>query len=267
MFSSPPSRNPDFAPNDRLTHSRQKRTATGGNDDIFSFFGRDLPRSSSGFQGPREDIRMAKMVEGRTARAATAASPGRTPRALGLEARRLRSQSRIARRASAPLRATSEDVEWVDPEQGLVLLNRQVYKFLDLRSEQEYEDERLTRPARCSMNVPFPENPATLPHAAAAAGVSKGTAWMVADADGSRVEEATAALSQAGFEVLAVKGGYQGWRACWTTSGRKVPPKGRWVASGREALKSGLNVGDAAASYEERINVEDLSKQEFKDFK
>ena len=36
---------------------------------------------------------------------------------------------------------------------------------------------------------------------------------------------------------------------------------------GREALKSGLNVGDAAASYEERLNVEDLSKQEFKDFK
>lgn len=140
---------------------------------------------------------MAKMVrglEGRTARAATAASPGRTPRALGLEApralgleapgaRRLRSRSRITRRASAPLRATSEDVEWVDPEQGLVLLNRQVYKFLDLRSEQEYEDEKLTRPARCSMNVPFPENPATLPHAAAAAGVSKGTAWMVADAE------------------------------------------------------------------------------------
>jgi len=130
-------------------------------------------------------MRMAKMVrglEGRTARAATAASPGRTPRALGLEAH-LRSRSRITRRASAPLRATSEDVEWVDPEQGLVLLNRQVYKFLDLRSEQEYEDEKLTRPARCSMNVPFPENPATLPHAAAAAGVSKGTAWMVADAE------------------------------------------------------------------------------------
>ena len=221
------------------------------------------------FRAPQRIIRMAKMVrgfEGRTARAATAASPGRTPRALGLEAH-LRSRSRITRRASAPLRATSEDVEWVDPEQGLVLLNRQVYKFLDLRSEQEYENERLTRPARCSMNVPFPENPATLPQAAAAAGVSKGTAWMVADADGSRVEEATAALSQAGFEVLAVKGGYQGWRACWTTSGRKVPPKGRWVASGREALKSGLNVGDAAASYEERLNVEDLSKQEFKDFK
>ena len=254
----------------------------------FRFFGRDLPRSSSGFQGPTERIiRMAKMVrglEGRTARAATAASPGRShlgvpsdgaapreikwqKRPLGFEARRLRSQSRITRRASALLRATSEDVEWVDPEQGLVLLNRQVYKFLDLRSEQEYEDEKLTRPARCSMNVPFPENPATLPQAAAAAGVSKGTAWMVADADGSRVEEATAALSQAGFEVLAVKGGYQGWRACWTTSGRKVPPKGRWVASGREALKSGLNVGDAAASYEERLNVEDLSKQEFKDYK
>ena len=246
------------------------KTDRGNDENLFRFFGRDLPRSSSGFQGPTERIiRMAKMVrglEGRTARAATAASPGRTPRALGLEAH-LHSRSRITRRASAPLRATSEDVEWVDPEQGLVLLNRQVYKFLDLRSEQEYEDERLTRPARCSMNLPFPENPATLPQAAAAAGVSKGTAWMVADADGSRVEEATAALSQAGFEVLAVKGGYQGWRACWTTSGRKVPPKGRWVASGREALKSGLNVGDAAASYEERLNVEDLSKQEFKDFK
>ena len=232
---------------------------------VRGFEGRTARAATAASPG-RTPRALVRGFEGRTARAATAASPGRTPRALGLEAH-LRSRSRITRRASAPLRATSEDVEWVDPEQGLVLLNRQVYKFLDLRSEQEYEDERLTRPARCSMNLPFPENPATLPQAAAAAGVSKGTAWMVADADGSRVEEATAALSQAGFEVLAVKGGYQGWRACWTTSGRKVPPKGRWVASGREALKSGLNVGDAAASYEERLNVEDLSKQEFKDFK
>ena len=46
-----------------------------------------------------------------------------------------------------------------------------------------------------------------------------------------------------------------------------MPPKGRWVATGKEALKSGLNVGGAALSYEERLNVQDLSKGEFKDYK
>lgn len=36
-----------------------------------------------------------------------------------------------------------------------------------------------------------------------------------------------------------------------------------WVSTGKEALKSGLNVGGAAESYEEKLNVEELAKKGF----
>ena len=51
----------------------------------------------------------------------------------------------------------------------------------------------------------------------------------------------------------------------YTPSGRdRPPPGGRWVPSGTEALKSGLNVGDVAESYEEKINVDELTKKDLK---
>ncbi len=50
------------------------------------------------------------------------------------------------------------------------------------------------------------------------------------------------------------------WRRHYTSSGRATPPPGRWVSTGTEALKSGLNVGGAAESYEEKLNVQDLTK-------
>ena len=40
-----------------------------------------------------------------------------------------------------------------------------------------------------------------------------------------------------------------------------MPPPGRWVPTGTEALKSGLNVGDVAESYEEKLNVWDHTKK------
>jgi len=159
------------------------------------------------------------------------------------------------------------EVEEVAPKEGMVLLERQGWKFLDLRDERSYDNEHLTKPAQCSQNVPLPEDVAALAQACESARLSKAVPWLVADQDGSRSTEAAAALIDAGWEAVAVVGGYSGWREVWTTSGRRVPPKGRWVATGKEALKSGLNVGGAALSYEERLNVQDLSKEEFKDYK
>ena len=160
----------------------------------------------------------------------------------------------------------SEVEEVVPSEVNPIVLFKQ-WKLLDLREETEYENEHLTRPAQCSTNLPLPDDMELLPQAAEAERLSKGTSWLVADEDGTRAVEAARALKDAGWETAAVVGGYKGWREVWTTSGRRVPPKGRWVATGKEALKSGLNVGGAALSYEERLNVEDLSKQEFKEFK
>ena len=175
---------------------------------------------------------------------------------------------------------TETEIELVSPSEGMVLLERQGWKFLDLRSAQAYDDEHLTKPAQCSQNVPFPETqqrdqssttefPEDFLGACEAARLSKQVPLLVACEDGSRCGDVARVLVEAGYHAscVGVKGGYRGWREVWTTSGRRVPPKGRWVATGKEALKSGLNVGGAALSYEERLNVEDLAKKEFKDHK
>mmetsp|Transcript_11489 Transcript_11489/g.29176 ORF Transcript_11489/g.29176 Transcript_11489/m.29176 type:complete len:197 (-) Transcript_11489:14-604(-) len=184
---------------------------------------------------------------------------------FGRPAARKRAAAWVARRSAS---SRGGEVDRVAPVEGMVLLQTQAWKFLDLRDEAAYDEEHLTKPPQCSRNLPMPnQDPSLLPQAAKGAGLSKTVPWLVADADGSRSSEAAMALVEAGWEAAAVVGGYRGWREVWTHAGRRVPPKGRWVATGKEALKSGLNVGGAALSYEERLNVEDLSKDEFKDFK
>ena len=206
------------------------------------------------------------IVAGRDAALARSLTHHASTRPLPTLLRRGVDEGWMARRPrSKPNRAIDE----VDPAQGKIALERDGWRFLDLRSAKAYDDEHLTKPPRCSVNVPMPaEGPSALPEAAERAKVSKSGAWLVTDADGTYASAAAAALAEAGWSTVAsVSGGYAGWRDVWTTSGRRVPPKGRWVSTGKEALKSGLNVGDAATSYEERLNVEDLSKAENKDFK
>ena len=72
---------------------------------------------------------------------------------------------------------------------------------------------------------------------------------------------AEALTTHAGYtNVIALAGGWAEWRKHYTATSRPAPPPGRWIPTGQEALKSGLMSGDAAASYEERLNVEDLTK-------
>eukprot|EP00746_Dinoflagellata_sp_MGD_P134951 gnl/MRDRNA2_/MRDRNA2_68848_c0_seq1.p1 gnl/MRDRNA2_/MRDRNA2_68848_c0~~gnl/MRDRNA2_/MRDRNA2_68848_c0_seq1.p1 ORF type:complete len:272 (+),score=52.03 gnl/MRDRNA2_/MRDRNA2_68848_c0_seq1:54-818(+) len=154
-------------------------------------------------------------------------------------------------------------VQTVDAQEGMQLLSYQGWKFLDLRDAKSYDNEHLTKPPRCSVNVPLPAGGASaLPGALETARVGKSQKLLVASTDGTEAPAAAAAIAAAGWtDVAIVEGGYAGWRRVWTTSGRKVMPQGRWVASGTEALKSGLNVGGAAMAYEERINVDKLTQE------
>eukprot|EP00193_Tetraselmis_chui_P013753 CAMPEP_0177771742 /NCGR_PEP_ID=MMETSP0491_2-20121128/11794_1 /TAXON_ID=63592 /ORGANISM="Tetraselmis chuii, Strain PLY429" /LENGTH=233 /DNA_ID=CAMNT_0019289391 /DNA_START=48 /DNA_END=746 /DNA_ORIENTATION=- len=167
---------------------------------------------------------------------------------------------RIAARRAFSV-AAGGDWRQVDAEAGKVLLDREGYKFLDLRTEREFDNERLTKPARCSVNVPIvtvdvdgtaSANPefATL---LAAAVPSKTTKLLVASQSGEPWSSyAMQVLTTLGYaEAVEVVGGYMAWTEVFSTSGRRRPPAGRWVSTGTEALKSGLNVGDAAASYTE----------------
>jgi len=145
----------------------------------------------------------------------------------------------------------------VGPAEGKRLLDQAGYYFLDLRSAKEYDQEHLTKPPRRSVNVPC----AGVSGAAEAdefaervrkAKVAASQPVLVVCGDGSAGAGAAAALEERGWQqAVAVEGGYQAWRELYTTSGRNVPPKGRWVPTGTESLKSALNVGDAAMSYEE----------------
>ena len=69
--------------------------------------------------------------------------------------------------------------------------------------------------------------------------------------------QAAEALAAAGFSgaLSRVEGGYAGYAAVISPSGKRRPPAGRWISSGKEALKSGLNIPGVAESYDEGGNL------------
>jgi len=146
-------------------------------------------------------------------------------------------------------------------------------RLVDVRDWKSWDREHLTRPARVCLNAPFSASHASddalvdaLVSACKRGGAvpSDGTVAIVCDADGASgaQEAAAAALIGRGWReetVRTLAGGWEadngGWKRELTASGRRRPPAGRWVPTGNEALKSGLNCGDAAASYEEGGNA------------
>lgn len=108
-------------------------------------------------------------------------------------------------------------------EEAKVLLERDGYRMLDVRSWKAYDREHLTKPPQCTANVPLAddEDPAAAGGFVANVqeqGFRPGAKLLVADADGSRAQAAADALCDAGYTaVIAVQGGYDGWRAIFTT--------------------------------------------------
>ena len=149
----------------------------------------------------------------------------------------------------------------VTVEEGKNMLDRDGYKMLDVRPFKAYDREHLTKPPQCTANVALA--PGTLPDAkfvaaVEAQGFPKGAKLLVADFDGEVCQQAADVLHDAGFTaVVAVQGGYNGWRKVFTTCGRRRPPQGKWVSTGKEALKSGLDLDpNVAAAYEENWGKE-----------
>ena len=137
------------------------------------------------------------------------------------------------------------------------LLDRGGYKMLDIRPWKAYDREHLTKPPQCTINAPLMDgdDPSVLLAKCENQGLRPAAKLLVADFDGERVQAAADALHAAGYEnVVAVEGGYNGWRKVFTTCGRRRPPQGKWVSTGAggESLKSGLTLDpNVAAAYEE----------------
>lgn len=130
---------------------------------------------------------------------------------------------------------------------------------LDIRDPREYEDSRVTKPPRKSVNLPFSAGQDAGAWAAQAAAKFPSTAatLIVMCRDGGQDSaQAAAALAAAGYSAAAqLTGGFQCYSAVWGPSGKRRPPAGRWVSTGKEALKSGLNIPGVAESYDEGGNL------------
>jgi rhodanese-related sulfurtransferase len=175
--------------------------------------------------------------------------------------------TRLGRCAALRVRAcASADSSWVDCHAAKLLLEREGFVALDVRSKKEYEREHLVKPVKTCFSAPFAgAEPAAFAAAAEKAlGRAKSRGVLVLTSEGGdEAANAAAAVRAAGYEAARpVTGGYTEWRKHYTASGRATPPPGRWMPTGQEALKSGLGVeGDPAASYEEKLNVQDLTKK------
>lgn len=130
---------------------------------------------------------------------------------------------------------------------------------LDIRPEREYEEGRITKPARRTVSVPYAAggDAGAFVAQVAAKFPSRAAKLIVMCGDGGPDSaQAVAALVGAGYtEVLQMEGGYAGYTAVWSPSGKRRPPAGRWVSTGKEALKSGLNIPGVAESYDEGGNL------------
>jgi rhodanese-related sulfurtransferase len=136
---------------------------------------------------------------------------------------------------------------------------------LDVREVREYDAEHLTKPPRRCFNVPFssaqPEVFAAAASKALGRPLTRSVLLLTATGGPVQLSAAEALAEHAGYtNVISLDGGWAEWRKHYTATSRPTPPPGRWVPTGQEALKSGLMSGDAAISYEERLNVEDLTK-------
>ncbi|CAL6317876.1 unnamed protein product [Bathycoccus prasinos] len=143
----------------------------------------------------------------------------------------------------------------IDPAK--LLMERQQFLFVDMRSAKMYENEHIVKPPRQTVNVPYGEEETieTFTSKLKNKYINPSSAkLLLACADGTiACKVAEKMQKEFGYEeVFGVKGGYDGWMVKWTPSGRKRPPKGKFVATGRESLKSGLDLDpEVAATYEE----------------
>mmetsp|Transcript_48415 Transcript_48415/g.92627 ORF Transcript_48415/g.92627 Transcript_48415/m.92627 type:complete len:154 (+) Transcript_48415:296-757(+) len=138
-----------------------------------------------------------------------------------------------------------------DVEAGFIMLDRGGFMFLDVRSEQAYDDAHITKPPRKSVNIPYPCSDFVIK--VQSKFPNKEAQILVACEDGQSQSVAAVKdmVTEGYINTVLVEGGWQAWSSIFSTSGRRKPPAGRWMSTGKEALKSGLDVGSAALTYEE----------------
>ena len=186
---------------------------------------------------------------------------GRRLRRQPLSRRRVETSSFTSSSETSSSEASSKDID-----AATLLMERQQVTFIDMRSAKAYDKEHIVKPPRQTVNVPYVEGEDTLESFTSKVTTkyaNPGSAkLLMVDADGTKgIEVARKMREELGYEhVFGVNGGYDGWMAKWTPSGRKRPPKGRFVSTGRESLKSGLDLNpEVAATYEENWGNPDAS--------
>lgn len=149
---------------------------------------------------------------------------------------------------AAPTKAADAPV--IDAETAKLLLEREGHAILDMRRAKDFEEKHIVKPANCSINVPCTGFPGAVFVDGVRTYFSKRSKILIIDDSGRFNKAAADALVRAGYtNVKALEGGFNGWMAQFTSTGRKQPPRGRWVSSGPTVLK--LEDEDSELKHEE----------------
>ena len=83
-----------------------------------------------------------------------------------------RAPTRVAPRRRCNVAATAS-YRTTDVEAAKRMLDREGYRLLDVRTQREYDQEHLTKPPRCTLNVPLADEGAAAGFVAAVGGVAR----------------------------------------------------------------------------------------------
>merc|ERR1712070_208996 len=148
---------------------------------------------------------------------------GRRLRRQPLSRRRVETSSFTSSSETSSSEASSKDID-----AAKLLMERQQFTFIDMRSAKAYDKEHIVKPPRQTVNVPYVEGEDTLESFTSKVTTkyaNPGSAkLLMVDADGTKGIEVARRMRRVDGEMDA--------------SGRKRPPKGRFVSTGRESLKS-----------------------------
>lgn len=111
----------------------------------------------------------------------------------------------------------------VDVDKARLMLEREGYALLDMRSSKAFNKKHIVKPAKCTVNVPCTRYPGEVfVDGVGSSGLAKSSKILVLDHSGTINRAAADTLAKAGYtNVKALEGGFEGWMARLTSSGRK----------------------------------------------
>jgi len=134
--------------------------------------------------------------------------------------KRVRGKNAFVEQFQSKARAPSPKVV-VDVDKARLLLEREGYALLDMRSSKAFKEKHIVKPTNCAFNVPCTGFPGALfVDGVSSSGLAKSSKILLVDHSGTINRSAADTLTKAGYtNVKALEGGFEGWMARLTSDG------------------------------------------------